>query len=108
MIKHAEVVVNKKFEKMRIKTFTKNKKIVDHKVDYQFKNNHVEKGVEDCLRYFDDTQFLMNEELRAQLREVKKQVTKNEDIIKNWERKARKSEAKKRSSVKTKSNVSKE
>ena len=93
---------------MRIKTFTKNKKIVDHKVDYQFKNNHVEKGVEDCLRYFDDTQFFMIEELRAQLREVKKQVTKNEDIIKNWERKARKSEAKKRSSVKTKSNVSKE
>ena len=53
-----------KFEKKRIKEYNANKKLVDHKVDYQYKNNQVEKGVEDCLRYFDDTQFFMDEELR--------------------------------------------
>jgi hypothetical protein len=56
------------------------------KVDYQHKNKHVEQGVEDCLRYFDDTQFFLSEEMRAQLRDVKKQVTKNEEIFRANER----------------------
>ena len=68
----------------------------------------MEKGVEDCLRYFDDTQFFMNEELRTQLRDVKKQVNKNEVTIKGWEKIAQRRESKLRSSVKTKSGVSKE
>ena len=39
--------------------------MLSHKVDYQLKNRNVERGVEDTLRYFDDTQFFLSEEMRA-------------------------------------------
>ena len=91
---YAEKVVSAKFDKMRIKTLYANKNMVNPKVDYQLKNRHVEQGVEDCLRYFDDAQFFLSEELRAQLREVKKQVKKNEEKLKN-----RNNKKKRRSSV---------
>ena len=68
LISHAEKLVQKKYDRKRAKEMERNKKIVSHKVEYQIKNKHVEQGVEECLRYFDDT----NNAVISQLKEIKK------------------------------------
>ena len=56
--------------------------MVHPKRDFQVKNRYIEKGVEETLRYFDDTQFFLSKEYREQLRALKKQIEKNELILK--------------------------
>ena len=41
-------------------------------VDYNVKNKYVESNVEDCLRWFDDYQFFVDNDLRGNLKELKK------------------------------------
>jgi hypothetical protein len=46
--------------------------MIHPQVDYQKKNRFVETGVEEGLRYFDDTNFFLQSELRAELMILRK------------------------------------
>jgi hypothetical protein len=64
LLNYAEHKVNDKFLRKRVKDVRTNKSMINPKVDYQIKNRHIETGVEDTLRYFDETQIFVNEETK--------------------------------------------
>ena len=83
LYQYAENKVLGKLMRKRVKDIKFQKHMVSPKVDYQIKNRNIETGVLETLRYFDDTQLFLSEEVRQTLHDLKKKIKKNEEQFRN-------------------------